>query len=1065
MSARLSPQFPFQPWHRTGKPSSRRRVPTMEILEVRCVLSHVPVLTFGSEGLRPDAKQPALLAEARSHGHAAAMNRGGDQLSLAPVLEAEPKGSEGQNDTLATAQFLPGFGAGLGDDPAADIAGSAGSFRPVTSREDDGSLPQANATGVAPGATAAMVAYAHIGDGPHGSGGTGSGDYDHYTVSAQAGQMLTVGAAAVWLGSTLDTALGIYDSTGVLLASNDDQFDNEVFGTYPDSFLRFLVPASDTYSVVVFGSGSGFQADPFDSASGGGIGSEGFYRLYLVSESPLFVSPVEDDGAIPLANETGLIAGAEGVAFATATIGDGPHGSAGTGTGDFDFYRLEAAVGQIIFVDTDTPVPLVGVDTAVGIYDSAGDLLAFNDDDFQTFDSFLEFTAPATGTYFVIVSVFPGLLPADPFDSSSGPGVGSEGDYSVTINVANPYPSDYYSFDLEAGDIFGAALFEGADRLNLYHPDGTLLVGTFFDGTNLHPESSPLPGSGNTALAYVIDSPGRYVMEVTYSFAGYTLQLRAFRPVLEQQPVFSHQVLFLDFDGATLNTDDSPVFNGFGIDPQATLSSLSTSLAGFGLAASDELAVIDAIVATVVENLADDVSGVIGVGKNGDFQITGRAGEFQLEILNSRDHADPFGLYPNVSRVIIGGTREELGANVIGVAASIDVGNFDTTETAVALLDRLSELLPQWPRGGGATLIDLIGVVAGDVASHEAGHIFGNWHTDPFTDPFDFLNLMNRGFLADFGPDGLFGTADDVDLDFGRSNYSQHPEEPFDGVEDTLNTIAFGLSTGTKAGTYFDFVTGTLYVSGNIDDGRKDELEVRAHGDSLKIFINGEQADTRPLATVQHIFFNGSSDRDTLDASGFSVPVTMMGRGGDDRLTGGRADDLLDGGQGDDKLEGGRGNDLLDGGPGRDHLDGGRGHDILLGGDGDDDLDGAADGDLLIGGQGKDHLQAGGDGDLLIAGFTAFDANSSALNAILAEWTSNRSYATRVANLRGDGTGSRANEGYFLNVSGPEATVFDDDKADILAGDSGRDWFFAHLTGNKKDKIIDLNNSEWVDEL
>src|SRR5262245_41267982 len=154
MGARLSPRFPFQPWHRTGKPSSRRRVPTMEALEHRCIPSHVPVRTFGFEGSRPDAKEPARLAEAHSHGHAAAKNRGGDRLSPTPVLEAEPKGSEGQNDTQATAQLLPGFGTGLGDHPAADIAGSAGSFRPVASRENDGSLPRANATGVVPGTTA-----------------------------------------------------------------------------------------------------------------------------------------------------------------------------------------------------------------------------------------------------------------------------------------------------------------------------------------------------------------------------------------------------------------------------------------------------------------------------------------------------------------------------------------------------------------------------------------------------------------------------------------------------------------------------------------------------------------------------------------------------------------------------------------------------------------------------------------------------------------------------------------------------------------------------------------------
>lgn len=44
------------------------------------------------------------------------------------------------------------------------------------------------------------------------------------------------------------------------------------------------------------------------------------------------------------------------------------------------------------------------------------------------------------------------------------------------------------------------------------------------------------------------------------------------------------------------------------------------------------------------------------------------------------------------------------------------------------------------------------------------------------------------------GPDGVFGTADDDDVDFGPDVYN--PNEPFTGVEDTLQSISFGLSTG-----------------------------------------------------------------------------------------------------------------------------------------------------------------------------------------------------------------------------------------------------------------------------
>ena len=1020
MAARLIGSFRSRSTS-TRTPPPPRIAPRVDALEVRRLLSRLPFPAGDSDALRHADKGAALLlnettplAPAGARGHLGAPARAHAQAPTS-IAESEPRGTEGQNDTQATAQFLSGFGTGPGDFAAADVRGSAEQFTPVTPREDDGSIRRANVTGAVSGAAAAFDAEGVIGDGPHGSAGTGTGDYDHYSLPAQAGQLITVYVNAVWLGSPLDSALAIYDSSGTVVASNDDRFNNEFYGSTPDSFVRFLVPVTDTYSVVVFGSGSGLQADPFDPVSGGGVGSEGFYRLDIFLDSPFLVSPAEDDGAIPLANDTGLRAGTVGTAFARATIGDGPHGSAGTGTGDFDFYRVEAAAGQTIAVDTDTPIPLVGVDTAVGIYDAAGNLLAFNDDDFETFDSLVIFDAPATGTYFVMVTVFPGLLPADPFDPSSGPGVGTEGDYSVTIDLVDPPTSDFYSFDLEAGDIIGAALFRGADRLNLYGPDGALRVGTFFSGNALFPESSPLPGSEsntNSALSYVIDSPGRYVMEVSFGFAGYTLQLRAFRPVLEQQPVFTHQVLFLDFDGATLNPDDYKP--DVGVNPNATLSPLSSFLGAFGLAASDESAVIDAIVANVAENFAQDVSGVVGRGANGDFQITGQAGEFQIEILNSRDHADPFGLYPNVSRVIIGGTRAQFGpfwttTNIVGISASIDVGNFDTSETAVALLDLLSDPVHRFsllriPRAAGATLIDLIGAAVGHTVSHEAGHFFGNWHTHLFT---AFTNVMTNNIFQYIGPDGIFGTADDIDLDFGPGNYSHSAfESIFDGVEDTLNTIAFGLSTGTKAGTYFDFVNGTLYVSGNLDDGHKDELKARASGGNLEVFINGALGDTRPLASVRRVYFNGSGDRDTLDASGLDLPVILLGRGGDDELLGGRGNDVL------------------------------------------------------VGGRGSDQMGGGGGDDILVAGSTAFDTNTAALRSILDEWTSGREFAARVSNLSGTGSGSRLNGDHFLTATGPLATVFGDDGRDDLTGNAGRDWFFASLSGSRRDDIDDLRGGD-----
>ena len=1005
-----------------------------EILEVRYALSHSPIFMEG-----PGFKE-ALLASGGFHDRAADHRYVGNPAALTLVGEIEPVGTSGQNNTPANAQFLPHFGTATGKDPSADITGVLRNLpTAIASVEDNGSILLANPTGLVASDSGRVLVNGRIGDSLHGSTGTAHGDYDHYRLAANAGQMITIDVDAALQGSTLDSVVGIYNSAGSLLASNDNEFDNSVYGTNVDSFLRFIVTSNGAYSVVVFGAGHGFQSDPFNSASGTGAGSEGAYQLTILLESPTIVSSIEDDGAIPIANVIGLTPGVDGIAFARGEIGDGLHGSNGTNTGDFDFYRIQAAAGQIISVDIDTPIQLGGLDSIAAIYDSAGNQLSFSDDDFKTFDSFFSILAPSSGAYFVVVGGYtPDYFLANPFDPNSGFGAGSEGAYSVKIGLsANEV--DYYSFNLKAGDILGASSNGAAGRLELVGPNGTLLIGSSQNISYLYPKTSPLPHDGNAVLSYVIDTPGRYALGVSRGVGSYTVALRGFRPALEKQPVFSHQVLFLDFDGATLTPEDSIPY----INPISTISPLSASFAGLGLTAADESAVIRSITARVVENLARNVSGVLGMGANGDFEITDRAGAFQIEVLNSRDHADPFGLYPNVSRVVIGGTLDEVGApfSFAGLSASIDVGNFDTSETAIVLGDWLgfvntALLAPT------ATKIGLIGDSVGNIVSHEAGHFFGNWHTDPFASR---DNMMNSYSSGDDGPDHIFGSEDDPVFQFGPGIYASG--EGFEGIEDTRNVIAFGLSTGTKSGTYFDFVTGTLYVTGNIDDGHKDELEVKAVGTNIKIYINDKLVLTRPAAGVNRVVLNGSSDKDELDASNYQGSVTLYGRGGNDELAGGSNNDLLFGGDGNDELSGNAGND------------------VLVGGDGDDELDGGIGSDVLIGGLGSDDLQGGGGGDLLIGTRTAYDNNASALLAVVAEWSSSRSYADRIANLRGVGTGTRANGNTFLKTSGPQATIFEDAASDKLTGGSGRDWFFAKLSGNKKDKINNLDSNEWVDLL
>jgi sugar lactone lactonase YvrE len=156
---------------------------------------------------------------------------------------------------------------------------------------------------------------------------------------------------------------------------------------------------------------------------------------------------------------------------------------------------------------------------------------------------------------------------------------------------------------------------------------------------------------------------------------------------------------------------------------------------------------------------------------------------------------------------------------------------------------------------------------------------------------------------------------------------------------------------------------------------------------------------------------------------------------------------------------------FLFGGDGNDRLQGGGGPSVLVGGAGDDTLLGGKGRAVLIGGLGADQLVGNSGDDLLIAGTTAFDSDLAALDAIMAEWTSARSYADRVANLSGTGSGPRANGDVFLLASGPGATVFDDGAVDQLQGAAGTDWYFANLSGGVTDVINGLGTSGLVEEL
>jgi hypothetical protein len=85
-----------------------------------------------------------------------------------------------------------------------------------------------------------------------------AGDIDAFQFTGKAGDIISVICEAEVIGSSLDSVLQIYDSTGTIIAENDQ--NGLAPEGYPenDSFIQMVLPADGTYYIVVedaFGNG------------------------------------------------------------------------------------------------------------------------------------------------------------------------------------------------------------------------------------------------------------------------------------------------------------------------------------------------------------------------------------------------------------------------------------------------------------------------------------------------------------------------------------------------------------------------------------------------------------------------------------------------------------------------------------------------------------------------------------------------------------------------------------------------------------------------------------------
>ena len=378
---------------------------------------------------------------------------------------------------------------------------------------------------------------------------------------------------------------------------------------------------------------------------------------------------------------------------------------------------------------------------------------------------------------------------------------------------------DWYAFDLKAGDIIDVKLNSNIGSiinqpmLSLYNSSNREMVSSLVVPTT--DANSPLTGGnsnlgilGDLALHYAIPTDGTYRLRVSDVGSSYTIQARKYRSVLEAAPADQKQILYLDFDGAIVSRNYFDGVPGIPTTGSARLSPISTYLTGYGLEATDEALFIDEIVQRVQQKF--DTLGENTTNPN-----------FGIEIRNSKDHPDPWGQL-NVSRVIIGGTFQEAAndpaaANdigLLGIAQSVDFGNFDTEETAIVMNDVLLSSFATLPISSAVPRVESIAELMAFVVTHEAGHFLGGWHQDPNNATLSIMDQFYDPIVSSgAGVDGIFGTADDRPIEFASDGYAAggQPFEP-GAINDVVSSIGWGLTTGQQGGR----INGRVYQDNNL---------------------------------------------------------------------------------------------------------------------------------------------------------------------------------------------------------------------------------------------------------
>lgn len=218
-------------------------------------------------------------------------------------------------------------------------------------------------------------------------------DVDLYKVQLNAGEVITIDIDNSF--PELDSILRVFNASGTQLAFNNNALapeePDDAFNQ--DSYIQFTAPTTGTYYIGVSGANN-TAYNPL-IANSGVLGDAGRYNLEIVIREP--------NNTIATAIDTEFF----GFYSTSTRIGD----NTGSPNSDIDLYEVQLAAGDVLNIDIDTSAFDAGqrVDSVLRLFNSRGNQLASNNDapapgEVASTDSYLSYTATASGTYYIGVS-------------------------------------------------------------------------------------------------------------------------------------------------------------------------------------------------------------------------------------------------------------------------------------------------------------------------------------------------------------------------------------------------------------------------------------------------------------------------------------------------------------------------------------------------------------------------------------------------------------------------------------------------------------------------------------